>query len=121
MDTIGSLTRQTVADAVVNQDIYLNITCYEVDGTTLRTMTGATYLLEWYAKSADGLSQITKTSAAGDILIGTPDANSVQVAIENTDIAEQRQYHWSLRGTDSGGDNEFVAAVGDWMVTLWPA
>lgn len=122
MTTIGNLTRQTTAAAVSNQDINLNITCYQEDGTTLRTMTGATYLLTWSAKSTDGLSEITKTSAAGEITLGSPDANSVQVTILNTDIATGgKTYRWKLYGTDADGDNEFAAAVGEWMIDEWPS
>jgi len=114
--TIGNLPYQTIGSAMVNQDITLVVPCYEMDGTTTRPMAGASYLLTWVATSTDRQQSITKTSAAGQIILGSPDDEFVAIAIENTDIPAVRKFFWTLTSTDADGDNQAACAVGEWSI-----
>jgi len=117
-----ALTRQTIQTIVSGQDISIEITCYEADGTTLRDMTGDAYKLTFSIKSPDRQTSITKTSAASQIILGSPDDNSVTVILTDTDTSlfGAETYRWKLFGTDTDDDNQFVAAIGTMGVEIWP-
>ena len=122
-----ALTKQTIPAIFPDQDVDLEVACYQSDGTTARDMTGgaAEYLLTFYAEgSARSSPTITKTSAAGEIVFADPDDNSVTITIDDTDIPEadwqNTTMKWKLSGTDLAGDNEFVCAYGHMAVTEWP-
>jgi len=120
MATGDKLTEQSIATAMATQDINLDITCYEADGTTLRDMTTGGWKLTFEAVA--GTATVTKTSDAGEIAFGTPDNNSVRVTLTNADLDTLNNDYlvrWQLSGTDTVGDNEFVAAIGTWEVTSW--
>lgn len=117
-----ALTKQTINEIISGQDVNLDITCYQEDGSTLRDMTTGAYKLTWYAQSLDATVTVTKTSTASQITLGSPDNNSVRVTLTDTDTTNMAGHvmRWRLTGTDTSDDNQFVGAFGEWTVSEWP-
>lgn len=112
------LVKQHIEDTVAGQDVNLDITCYEEDGTTLRDMTSGAWKLTFEATSFG--HTVTKTSDAGEIEFGVPDTNSIRVKLLSSDLAQLSTHtRWKLYGTDATGSNAFVAAIGTWRVIQW--
>ena len=122
MATGDALSPQTIPQFVAGEDINIEVTCYEEDGTTLRDMTGGDYLITFELKTTGNEVTLSKTSAASEITLGSPDDNSVTVILTDTDTESLSDltFRWALSGTDIFGDGQFVGAVGTGSARQWP-
>lgn len=101
-------------DLYVGEDKSLVFTVYQSDGTTAQNITGWTLSYMWKRSpsAADSAAVLTKTTAAGGIVLTTAASGICTVTIADTDtdsITPGTLYH-ELKRMDAG--NETVLTTG---------